>query len=73
METSTVEEPTEQHNSDILTNPTAEEESGPPEEETIHLEEPSEAYEPVWATDEVEPAPSGSGVVKRRSFFDELD
>ena len=73
METSAVEEPTKQHNSDIMTNPTTEEESGPPEEETIHQEEPSEAYEPVWATDEVEPAPSGSSETKRRSFFDELD
>ncbi len=73
-EASTSEEPVEQQDSDSLANPT-EEEPVPPKEETTPQEDPTEVYEPVWATDEADPAPVSSkgNALKRRSFFDELD
>ncbi|MGB3850018.1 MAG: DivIVA domain-containing protein [Tunicatimonas sp.] len=38
------------------------------------LQENNAEYEPAWATDDPEPAPKAEEVVlKRRSFFDELD
>ncbi len=67
--------PAEHQYSDTLDVPIEKEASGMPKEEPTQQEEPAEVYEPVWATDEADPdpAPSGLGGVKRRSFFDELD
>ncbi|MGB3778646.1 MAG: DivIVA domain-containing protein [Tunicatimonas sp.] len=74
-ETSAEENPAEHQYSDTVEVSNEKEASSIPEEAPTQQEAPDEVYEPVWATDEADPAlvPSKAAGLKRRSFFDELD
>lgn len=74
-EMSISEEHAEQQELDSIADPFEEEKLSAPEKETTHPEDPTEVYEPVWATDEMDAAPARPRLaeLKRRSFFDELD